>query len=100
MLVENINSAAISAVQGCALSFLAWVLLGLVAGFIGSKLVGGNQTVVGDIVVGIIGAFVGGYVFRFFGSTGVTGFNLWSLVVAVVGSAVFLTLLYAIQRRI
>jgi uncharacterized membrane protein YeaQ/YmgE (transglycosylase-associated protein family) len=82
------------------LSIIAWLLLGLASGFIGSKLVGGSNGIVVDIIVGIIGAVVGGYVFRFFGSTGVTGLNLWSLAVAVVGSAVFLTLLYAVQRRI
>lgn len=94
------SSAGDPAVKRFAMSIVAWIVLGLASGFIGSKLVGGSHGIVTDIIVGIIGAFVGGYVFRFFGSSGVTGFNLWSLAVAVVGSAVFLTLLYAIQRRI
>jgi uncharacterized membrane protein YeaQ/YmgE (transglycosylase-associated protein family) len=66
------------------MSILAWIVLGLVAGFIGSKLV--NKTgegVILDIVLGIVGAVVGGWVFSMFGAHGVTGVNLYSLIVAV-----------------
>jgi uncharacterized membrane protein YeaQ/YmgE (transglycosylase-associated protein family) len=79
------------------MSVLAWIVLGLIAGFIGSKIV--NKTgegVVLDIVLGIIGAVVGGWLFRSFGSAGVTGFNIWSLVVAVVGAVVVLLLYHAV----
>lgn len=82
------------------MSIIAWVVLGLIAGFIGSKLV--NRTGEGlllDIVLGIIGAVVGGYLFRFFGSSGVTGLNLYSILVAVVGAVVVLLLYHAIFRR-
>ena len=73
------------------MSFLAWIVLGLIAGFIASKIV--NKTGEGillDIVLGIIGAIVGGLVFRFLGMAGATGLNLWSLVVAVVGAVLVL----------
>jgi uncharacterized membrane protein YeaQ/YmgE (transglycosylase-associated protein family) len=83
------------------MSFLAWIVLGLVAGFIGSKLV--NKTGEGlilDILLGIVGAFLGGYLFTVFGAHGVTGLNLYSLLVAVVGAVVFLVAYHAIRRTV
>ena len=80
------------------MSFLAWIVLGLIAGFVGSKLV--NKTgegVVLDIILGIIGAVVGGYLFSMFGAHGVTGLNLYSLFVAVVGAVVVLVIYHAIR---
>lgn len=81
------------------MSFLAWIVLGLVAGFIGSKIV--NKTGEGillDIVLGIVGAVVGGWLFNTFGAAGVTGLNLYSLLVAVVGAVVLLVVYHAIRR--
>jgi len=81
------------------MSILAWIVLGLIAGFIGSKVV--NRTgegVILDIVLGIVGAVVGGWLFRFFGSTGVTGLNLWSMLVAIIGAVVVLVAYHAIRR--
>jgi len=82
------------------MSIVAWIVLGLIAGFIGSKLV--NKTGEGfflDIALGIVGAIVGGWLFNLFGMTGVTGLNIYSLVVAVVGAVVFLVVYHAIRRR-
>ena len=82
------------------MSILAWIVLGLLAGFIGSKLV--NKTgegVVLDIILGIVGAVAGGYLFNLFGASGVTGLNLYSLLVAVVGAALLLVAYHAIRRR-
>ena len=82
------------------MGILAWIILGLVAGFIGSKLV--NKTGEGlimDIVLGIVGAVGGGFVFSLFGAGGVTGLNLYSLVVAVIGAVVVLLAYHAIVRR-
>jgi len=82
------------------MSFLAWIVLGLIAGFIASKLV--NKTGEGmllDIVLGIVGAVVGGWLFHTFGMPGVTGLNIYSLLVAVVGAAVFLVVYHALTRR-
>lgn len=81
------------------MSFLAWIVLGLVAGFIGSKIV--NKTGEGvllDIVLGIVGAVAGGWLFNTFGAAGVTGLNLYSLLVAVVGAVVLLVVYHAIRR--
>ena len=82
------------------MNIIAWLVLGLIAGFIGSKIVNkSGEGLVLDIVLGIVGAFVGGFLFNMFGSSGVTGLNLYSLLVAVVGSIVVLILYHMIFRR-
>ncbi len=82
------------------MSIIAWIVLGLIAGFIASKLVSGSgQGLLMDIVLGIVGAVVGGYLFTALGATGVTGFNLYSMFVAIVGAAVVLWLYHAIASR-
>jgi uncharacterized membrane protein YeaQ/YmgE (transglycosylase-associated protein family) len=81
------------------MSFLAWIVLGLVAGFVGSKIV--NKTGEGlflDIILGIVGAIVGGWLFSMFGASEVTGLNLYSFAVAVVGAIVVLVVYHAIRR--
>ncbi|MFZ1919661.1 MAG: GlsB/YeaQ/YmgE family stress response membrane protein [Terriglobales bacterium] len=81
------------------MSILAWVVLGLVAGFIGSKIV--NKSGEGfflDIILGIVGAVVGGWVFSLVGARGVTGLNIYSLVVAVIGAIVVLVAYHAIKK--
>jgi uncharacterized membrane protein YeaQ/YmgE (transglycosylase-associated protein family) len=81
------------------MSILAWIVLGLIAGFIGSKIVNkSGEGIVLDIVLGIIGALVGGWLFNRFGASGVTGVNLYSLLVAVIGSVVLLVVYHAIRR--
>src|SRR6266852_3136115 len=75
------------------------MVLGLIAGFIGSKLV--NKTGEGfflDIALGIVGAVIGGWLFNLFGMHGVTGVNVYSLIVAVIGAVVFLMVYHAIRR--
>ncbi len=82
------------------MSILAWIILGLIAGFIGSKIV--NRSGEGfflDIVLGIVGAIVGGALFSFFGATGITGLNIYSVIVAVIGSIVVLVLYHMITGR-
>ncbi len=82
------------------MSFVAWIILGLIAGFIGSKIV--NKSGEGfflDIILGIIGAVVGGWLFSMFGAHGVTGLNLYSLLVAVIGAIVVLVVYHALFRR-
>lgn len=81
------------------MGWLAWIFFGLLAGFIGSKIV--NRRGMGailDTVVGVVGAVVGGMIFNHFGEPGVTGFNLWSLLVATVGAIVLLTIAHVIRR--
>jgi uncharacterized membrane protein YeaQ/YmgE (transglycosylase-associated protein family) len=86
--------------SGETMSFLAWVVLGLVAGFIGSKITNGRgEGIVLDILLGVVGAFAGGWLFHIFGAPGVSGLNLYSLFVAVVGSVAFLVLYHLIRPR-
>ncbi len=82
------------------MSILAWIILGLVAGFIGSKIVNkSGQGLVLDIVLGIVGAIVGGFIFDAVGQVGVTGLNLYSLIVAVIGAVVVLVIYHAVAGR-
>jgi uncharacterized membrane protein YeaQ/YmgE (transglycosylase-associated protein family) len=81
------------------MSFLAWIVLGLLAGFIGSKIVNRRgEGLILDILLGIVGAVVGGWLFNRFGEAGVTGLNLYSLLVSVVGAVIVLVLYHAIRR--
>jgi uncharacterized membrane protein YeaQ/YmgE (transglycosylase-associated protein family) len=82
-------------------AIIGWIVLGLVAGFIASKIV--NKQGEGfflDIVLGIVGAIVGGVIFNLFGASGATGFNWYSLLVAVIGSIVVLIVYHAIRRYV
>ena len=82
------------------MSFLVWIILGLIAGFIGSKVV--NRSGEGfflDIILGIVGAVVGGWLFTMFGAHGVTGLNLYSILVAAVGAIVVLWIYHALIGR-
>jgi uncharacterized membrane protein YeaQ/YmgE (transglycosylase-associated protein family) len=82
------------------MSILAWIVLGLIAGWIGSKIVNKRgEGLVMDIVLGVIGALVGGWLFNEVGHQGITGFNLYSMFVAVIGSVIVLLLYHAIVRR-
>ena len=72
--------------QGGMMSILGWIVLGLIAGYIASKIVESRgQGFFINILLGIIGGMVGGWLFERFGGTGITGFNLWSMFVAVIG---------------
>ncbi len=83
------------------MGIIAWIVLGLIAGFIASKIVNRSGSgVVLDLVLGLVGAFVGGLVFNLFGAHGVTGFNLWSVLVALVGAVIVLGVYHAIERGI
>ena len=89
-----------SAQTGEAMSFFAWIVLGLVSGYIGSKIVNRKgEGILLDILLGVVGAFAGGWLFHIFGEPGVTGLNLYSIFVAVIGSVVLLVLYHAVFRR-
>ena len=80
------------------MSIISWIILGLIAGFVGAKIV--NREGQGfwlDIALGIIGALVGGFLFSLFGASGVTGLNIYSMIVAIVGSIVVLLIYNAIM---
>jgi uncharacterized membrane protein YeaQ/YmgE (transglycosylase-associated protein family) len=81
------------------MSIIAWIIIGLIAGFVASKIV--NRTgegVILDVLLGIGGAVVGGWLFHLFGMSGVTGVNLYSIVVATLGAVVFLVAYHALFR--
>jgi uncharacterized membrane protein YeaQ/YmgE (transglycosylase-associated protein family) len=81
------------------MTLFVWILLGLVAGFIASHIVNHRgEGVILDVLLGIVGAFVGGWLFPVFGHTGVTGLDLHSIVVAAVGAIVLLVVYHAIRR--
>jgi uncharacterized membrane protein YeaQ/YmgE (transglycosylase-associated protein family) len=83
------------------MSFLAWILLGLVAGFFASKIVNKQgEGLVLDVILGVIGAVVGGWLFGILGAGGVTGVNLYSLLVSVVGAVVVLFAFHLIRRAV
>jgi len=83
------------------MGIIGWIILGGLAGWIASMIAGTNreQGLLGNIIVGIIGAFVGGFIFNLFGGVGVTGFNLWSFIVALVGAVILLFIWRAITGR-
>jgi uncharacterized membrane protein YeaQ/YmgE (transglycosylase-associated protein family) len=85
--------------EGRRVSFLAWIVLGLIAGFIGSKIVNKRgEGLILDILLGIVGAIVGGWLAGLAGFAGVSGVNIYSLVIAVIGAIVVLVVYHAIRR--
>ncbi len=81
------------------MSILGWIILGGLAGWIASMLTGEREGCLTSIILGIVGALIGGFVFSLIGGTGVTGFNLWSLVVSVVGAVILIAIVRAVRRR-
>ena len=82
------------------MSIISWIILGLIAGYVGSKIVNRQgQGLMLDIALGVVGAIVGGVLFSFFGATGIIGLNLYSMLVAVVGSVVVLWVYHAFAGR-
>jgi uncharacterized membrane protein YeaQ/YmgE (transglycosylase-associated protein family) len=75
------------------MGWLAWIIVGAIAGWLASNLMHSRLGLIGDIVVGIVGALVGGFLFNLIGVPGATGFNIWSVVVAFVGAVVLLGVL-------
>ncbi len=79
------------------MGLLGWVILGGLAGWIGSGLMKERRGCLMNVIVGIVGSVVGGMIFNFIGGVGVTGFNAWSLVVAIIGAVVFLGIVRALR---
>ena len=93
--------AAFARPRGSPMGIISWIILGLIAGFIGSKIVDKQgQGFWLNIALGIIGALVGGFLFSFFGASGVTGLDIWSMIVAIVSSVVVLLIYNAVTARI
>lgn len=83
------------------MSFLAWVIVGLIAGILAKWAVPGEGPggIVGDMIVGILGAIIGGWVVERLGYGGPTGINLWSIIVAFIGGVILLLIMRAVTRR-
>jgi uncharacterized membrane protein YeaQ/YmgE (transglycosylase-associated protein family) len=83
------------------MGFVAWLIIGAIAGWLASKVMktSRQQGLLMDIVVGILGAFVGGFLFEQFGATGTTGFNIWSIFVAFSGAVVLLVVIRLLTGR-
>ena len=82
------------------MGIISWIILGLIAGFIGSKIVDKQgQGFWLNLVLGIVGALVGGFLFDLFGAVGVTGLNIYSMIVAIVGAVVVLLIYNALTGR-
>lgn len=80
------------------MGILAWIIVGLIGGFIGSKIVNkSGEGMLLDIALGVVGALVGGFVMHLFGTEGVNGINIWSIFVSALGSVVFLVIYHAIR---
>lgn len=82
------------------MSIIGWAILGLISGWIASKIVDNQgKGLIIDLVLGIVGSLVGGWVFSALGAVPVTGFNLWSLFVSVVGAVIVLVVYHALAGR-
>jgi uncharacterized membrane protein YeaQ/YmgE (transglycosylase-associated protein family) len=82
------------------MGIISWIVLGLIAGFIGSKIVDRQgQGFWLNIALGIVGALIGGFLFGRFGASGVTGLNIYSMIVAIAGSIVVLLIYNALTGR-
>jgi len=82
------------------MGIIGWIILGGLAGWIASMIqkTDGQMGILANIVVGIVGAFIGGFVFSLFGGEGVTGFNIYSFLVALVGAVILLWLVKMVRR--
>ncbi len=87
-----------SLTQGAIMNILLWIIFGGIAGAIASFITGTSRGILGDIIIGIIGAFLGGWIVTLFGAEPVTGFNLSSLLVAVLGSVVLIWIFHMVRR--
>lgn len=82
------------------MSLIAWVIVGLIAGWLASMIVNRRgEGAILDILLGVVGSFLGGYLFRYFGHEGVTGINMHSILVAAVGAILLLVIYHAVFRR-
>ena len=80
------------------MGIILWIIFGGLVGWIASAIMGSHEGVVMDIIIGIVGAIIGGWLMSFFGNTGVTGFNLYSFLVALLGAVVLIAIVRAVRR--
>ncbi len=82
------------------MGYIAWLILGALSGWIASKIMGKDSEMgaFANIIVGIVGAFIGGFIFNLIGGSGVTGLNIWSIIVSVVGACILLYIVNKIKK--
>lgn len=82
------------------MGYIAWLILGAISGWIASKIMGKDSEMgaFANIIVGIVGAFIGGFLFDLIGVSGVTGFNIWSVIVAIIGACILLFIANKIKK--
>ncbi|MDQ6780349.1 MAG: GlsB/YeaQ/YmgE family stress response membrane protein [Candidatus Eremiobacteraeota bacterium] len=83
------------------MSILAWIVVGIIAGFLAKAVVPGEGPggILGDMIIGIIGAILGGWIANTLGHYGASGINLWSILVAFIGGVVLLLIIRAVTGR-
>lgn len=81
------------------MSIIVWIIIGGLAGWVAGMIMKTDGSLVKNIIVGIVGALIGGFIMSFFGAAGFTGFNLWSFVVALLGSVVLIALLNFFTKK-
>ncbi len=79
------------------MSIILWIVFGAIVGWVASMVMGTKEGLVLDIILGIIGAVLGGWLMSFIGKTGVTGFNLYSFLVALLGAVVLIAIVKAVR---
>ena len=79
------------------MSIVLWIILGAIAGWIASAITSSNTGILGDIIIGIVGALLGGFLMNLFGGQNVTGLNLYSILVAILGSIILIWLFRAVR---
>ena len=79
------------------MGIILWIVFGAIVGWVASMVMGTSEGLILDIVLGIVGAILGGWLMSFFGQSGVTGFNLYSMLVALLGAVVLIAIVKAIR---
>lgn len=82
------------------MGFVAWIIVGIIAGWLAKFVVKGEGPggILGDLIIGVIGAVIGGWIWNYFGHVGATGINIPSIIVAFVGSIILLLIVRAFRR--
>ena len=103
MLAISLNSLGLlisNRQQNSAITFVVWIVIGLVVGYVGSQILNRrDRHVVRYVLLSIVGAIVGGFLANLMGKPGIRGLDLYSMLVAVVGATVFLIVYHALFRR-
>ena len=81
------------------MSIIVWIVIGGLAGWVAGMIMKTDGSLVKNIVTGIVGALIGGFIMSFFGAEGFTGFNLWSFVVALLGAIVLIAVINLFTSR-